>query len=235
MNIGSFLSSLRDVKYTLKEAELLKEINTTREITLDFGKFSESFLQVFQKNDYSKIYRTAMENNDYDFLLTDDSFFQFSCTPKEGNLEHGSIRYAYYENPRNYPTYEEFIETIGFSYEQCRDEFQNEYEQSIAEAKLKNTVTPIRYDYDFQLYEPIHHPISHIHIGHNNELRLPSDKILTPAKFVNFVLQNTYRRQWKSTFQNDKFRNKVLTAKRRCFKVDDSYFTRDEQEFLFIV
>ena len=65
------------------------------------------------------------------------------------------------------------------------------YEQAIAEAKLQEGITPIRYDYDYQRYDPIFHPISHIHIGHNNGVRIGISKILfTTKNLYFFVIRN---------------------------------------------
>ncbi|OAK17196.1 DUF2290 domain-containing protein [Bacillus wiedmannii] len=235
MNIAGILDSLKDVKKILKESELYKETNQTRKMSLNIGKYSEQFIKLSQKKDYEKLYKVAMENMDYDFLLKDDSFFQFSCVLSNNKLEEGTIRYAYYENPRSYNTYEQFLEGNGFEYSECGEELRLEYEQEIAEARLKNSVTPIRYDYDFKLYEPIHHPISHIHIGHNNDVRIPLSKILTPAKFVNFVLRNAYSKQWKVAFQNESFQDLCISTKNSCYDVQDTFFQKKEKDFLYMI
>ncbi|MDA2261063.1 DUF2290 domain-containing protein [Bacillus cereus group sp. Bc200] len=234
MNVGSILDSLNDVKRILKGIELYKETNKTRKMSLFIDKYSEEFIKSSQGNNYELIYKTAMKNTDYDFLLVDDSFFQFSCMLVDGNLDKGSIRYAYYENPRSYPTYENFLENLGFTYEECGDEWRLDYEREIDEARLKNSVTPIRYDYDFKIYQPIHHPVSHIHIGHNNDVRIASSKILTPAKFVSFVLRNTYKKQWKSAFSKEEFKDLCRSTKHSCYDLDRSLFVQEERDFLFM-
>jgi hypothetical protein len=235
LNIGSLIDSLNDVKSILKSVDVYKKSNTSRKMDLSPNKFSEEFIKVSQTEDYDLIFKTAMKHSDYDFLLIDDSLFQFSCKLNEnGGLVKGVIRYAFYENPRVYPTYEEFLYHLGIPHEECGDAFMKDYEQEIDEARLKDSVTPIRYDYDYRLYEPIHHPISHIHIGHNNEIRIPCDKILTPAKFVNFVLSNFHRKQWKKSYQHEQFKDLALSIKRSCYPIESDTFTREEKELLYM-
>ena len=121
-----------------------------------------------------------MKNRDYDFLLEDDSFIQISCS-LDGSNGVKVIRYAYYENPRKIKSYDEFInelfpeEFIDYSEEEPL--FLRDYEQYKMEALLKESITPIRYDYDLENFLPIVHPASHIHIGHNNDVRIPINKI----------------------------------------------------------
>lgn len=234
MNIASIFDSLKDTKRILKEADLYKQSNLSRKMNLSINKFSEEFIKSSQGIDYEKTYRIAMQNLDFDYLLTDDSFFQFSCTVNDDNLNQGTIRYAFYENPRSYKTYNEFLEESGFSYSECGDELFMEYEQEIDEAKIKNAVTPIRYDYDFELYDPSYHPISHLHIGHNNNVRIPLNKILTPSKFTVFVLQNTYIKQWRNSISQERFREMCKVTKSRCYDIESSLFTQEEMEFLYL-
>jgi hypothetical protein len=235
LNPGSLLDSTNYAKKILKAVGVFKSDNKTRKMTLNNSKFSDEFIKISQKNDYSNIYKTAMEYSDYDFILKDDSFFQFSCTLNGGDVEKGSIRYSYYQNPLEYPTYEDFLEQNGFLYEECRDEFILDYEQEIAESKLKENVTYIRYDYDYALYEPVHHPISHIHFGHNNNIRVAVSKILTPEKFVIFILRNIYNKDWDKLYKsNNEFKKTCINGKKRCKKINHKYFSREERKLLYI-
>lgn len=234
MNIGAINNSLRDAKKILKEVDLFGDYNKTRKQTLDSSKFSTDFFHNSQKDDYEGTYNVAMKNNDFDYVLVDDSFFQFSCRLIEGSVERGSIRYAFYESPRKIRTYEEFLFNNGLMLEEDDGTFTDYYEQEKSEAILKNAVTPIRYDYDFGLFQPIHHPISHMHIGHNNEVRIPINKMLSPAKFVIFVLRNVYPKVWKNAFLDEEFKSLCLTAKNSCSDLDFDYFNEDEKKLLFL-
>ncbi|KJS12609.1 MAG: hypothetical protein VR67_07570 [Peptococcaceae bacterium BRH_c8a] len=236
MNEASLINSMKKTKIILKECGIFKQENLTRHITLNINKFSVDFFQKCQDSEYELIYKTALKNTDFDYLLKDDSIFQFSCSLRNGKINEGSIRYAYFQNPREYLTYEEFLKEIGFTYEECGDELLLEYEQDVAEAKLNNGVIPIRYDYNFSMYQPVHHPISHLHIGHNNQIRVALNKILTPQKFVIFVLRNVYPNIWKEVYpSNEKIMTICMESKKCCPSLDKSIFSEEEEHLLFIV
>lgn len=240
MNEAMLKASIRECKKLLDDLDILVEYNTSRPQILTINKFSEEFIKISQKKDYLAIYNVAMKNRDYDFLLEDDSFIQISCS-FDGQSGTKVIRYAYYENPRRIKSYEEFlIEHFpdDFGQDGIVDEeqiFLRDYEQYKMEALLKETVTPIRYDYDLENFMPIVHPISHIHIGHNNNVRIPINKILTPLKFIIFVVRNVYRKKWLSVIkENDELKDYILTLKNKSNQLDAGYFNRDEEQLLYL-
>jgi len=234
LNVAVINDSLRTAKKILKEVELYYDDNKTREQTLSIGKFSEEFLRISQKDDYEAIYRVAMKNMDFDYVLVDDSIFQFSYRLEEGKVERGTIRYAFYESPRSTITYEEFLLQNDLFIDEDDGAFIDYYEQEKSEATIKNTVTPIRYDYDYGLFQPIHHPISHLHIGHNNQVRIPLNKIISPAKFVIFVLRNVYPKQWKKAFAREQFESLCLSAKSSCSDLEIDFFHAEEKKLLYM-
>ncbi|WP_375200695.1 DUF2290 domain-containing protein [Lysinibacillus sp. RS11] len=206
MNIPSITRSYDRAKKFLSDFELLETENTSRPFSLNFNKFSSEFFDCFQSDNYSNIYATCLENSDYDLLLKDGSFFQFSAlpnSPKSINIERGNARFAYYHNPRFHYCYEDFLTNVVLAdepelhMEEIGDLFAVEYEQYISEAQLKKNVTPIRYDYDIKTYLPNKHALSHFHIGFNNDIRIATDKFIYPSTFVGFVIQHMYYTTWK--------------------------------------
>lgn len=240
MNEAILKASINECKKLLTKLDILVEYNTSRPQILTINKFSEEFIKISQKKDYLAIYNIAMKNRDYDFLLEDDSFIQISCSLDERNGVK-LIRYAYYENPRKIKSYEEFLiehfpedflEEDFFGEEQL---FLRDYEQYKMEALLKASVTPIRYDYDLENFMPIVHPISHIHIGHNNDVRIPINKILSPLKFIIFVVRNVYRKRWLDVVENNKeLKDYILTLKNKSNPLSDGYFNNEEERLLYL-
>lgn len=200
----------------LEECDLLKSINSSRKMNFDKSKFSKEFISISQGESYKEIYDTAMNKGDYDILLVDNSFFQFSY--EESNNKLNQIRYAYYNVPYEVETYKEFLNGEGFSYNDVEDEFIEIYEQYIAEAELKNQVIPIRYDYDLKGYKPIIHTSSHMHIGHNNDLRIPCNKIFLPQVFITFIIRHVYFNEFEKRMNDDIFKvnyfNKISQNKK---------------------
>ena len=233
MNKNSILAYFKDVKNILSSVELLKTENTTRCRTISFGKFSEEFIQMSQDDNYTMLFDIILKNADYDFILKDDAVFQFSCS-ENTSLENGKIRYAYYPNPYDCRSYEMFLIENGESVEDCGDFYKEEYIQYRSECKIKNNITPIRYDYDFSLYRPMSHPISHIHIGFEQNIRIPVSKMLTPIKFVSFVLKNIYFDKWYSGYADENVCKFFSSAKNQCEKIDDTLFSDIEKQLLYL-
>lgn len=218
----------------LKHSGLFHTENTTRPFTFAPTKYSEEWFKASLSDDYNYIYKTAREHANYDILLTDQSVLQFSYEEDKDNNIH-VIRYAYYESPNKIPTYTEFLGSHGLSYEECGEDFYQDYEQVISEAALKSSVTPIRYDYDLPLYKKVaHHPASHLHIGHNNELRIPLFYILTPIGFIAIVLRQIYRKEWLTALTNEKF-SYLYRSIKTCDHVPDAHFKVAEREDFYIV
>ena len=47
------------------------------------------------------------------------------------------------------------------------------------------------------------HPVSHLHIGQNNNVRIPLSKILLPSSFVMFIIKQVYWEKFKEYSQNN--------------------------------
>ena len=234
MTINSLLTALDEVKYLLSEANILKYENTSRARSIVNAKLSAEFLSIMHSDDYDNIYKTAMKNNDFDFVLFDDSFIQFSAIKGENELLDGKIRYAYFPNPRSYQTYIGFLEENDMSYEDAGDAFIEEYEQHISEAKLKDFVTPIRYDYDHGSYDMINHPVSHLHIGREENIRIPLSKVLSPQAFIVLIIKNIYFEYWKKAILKDDFKLVFERSKQKCTTIEDELFAEFEKLQLYL-
>ena len=234
MTINSLLTALDEVKLLLSEANILKYENTSRARSIVNTKLSAEFLSIMYSDDYDNIYKTAMKNNDFDFVLFDDSFIQFSAIKGENDLSDGKIRYAYFPNSRSYQTYVGFLEENEMTYEDAGDTFTDEYEQYISEAKLKDFVTPIRYDYDYSSYDMVNHSISHLHIGREENIRIPLSKVLSPQAFTIFIIKNLYLEYWKKAILNDSFKHIFEKSKQKCTTIEEELFAEFEKLQLYL-
>lgn len=234
MTVNSILVSLDEVKNLLTEVDIFKSENNSRKRSVGNDKFSPEFLSVMFDDDYELIYKTAMKHLDYDFLLEDDAFFQFSVKKGNINLKDGKLRYAYYPNPREYNTYLEFLSENNLSYDECGDCFNEEYDQYISEAKLKNSITPIRYDYDFSEYDSSKHPISHLHIGMDQTVRIPIARIITPQEFTILILRNVYFENWTKVLNSESYIQILNKSKNDNNILEDEYFKSSEKRHLYL-
>lgn len=196
----------------LKQIDLLGEINyTIPENSFDKNKFSKEFLSISQKGCYKEIYDCAMKNKDYDFILKDNSIMQFTIE-KEIKQNIVKLRYAYYKCPY-----------LIFG--------KNEMETT--DIFLENYVS-IRYDYDFYEYQETIHPISHFHIGNDNNLRIPANKIIEPLEFGIFIIRNIYVNDWKKLVNDVDIKNICVRSKEKLEEIDEEFFTNTESKFLYL-
>lgn len=198
MTTSGFMTSFNAVESILKEFSLFR-MKGIKNLSKD--GVSAEFKSNSIKEDYFKCYSSGLKNLDYDFLLEDESYFQFEYDNSGKNLE---VRYAFFQNPVDYKSYEEFITEViissglASSIEEAGSIFEPEYKQFLNEQEIKNKYLTVRYDVDYPNYYPIVHSVSHLHIGHQNHLRIPVNKFITPLRFAVFIIKNVYYREWKT-------------------------------------
>ncbi|MCA2846922.1 MAG: DUF2290 domain-containing protein [Pseudanabaena sp. M135S2SP2A07QC] len=230
MSLAILEIGYKQVKKLLKESNLLLEENYSKDLNFSSSKFSSDFFEVCQGNNYRKIHEIALINKDYDFLLKDYSFLQFSG---DFNSSEDVYRYAYYEVPTIFPSYEEYLASNDLSYDECGDLFRQDYEQVADEGKLNNSVMPIRYDYDSKYYNPPNHSISHFHFGFRNQIRLPVNKLVTPHAFVSFVIRHIYWEKWKNLIKDPNF-HPTYYVKSTCRNLDSTKFSSEEEKDFYL-
>lgn len=236
MNEAKIKDSIYRAIKILKEVDLYSNENRSRQFTLDKHKFSDRFISASQTDDYNLIYKIGMEDAAYDILLKDNSFLQFSMEIENSRNNEFKLRYAYYQSPNKVKTYEDFLESIGFDYEECGDSFLNDYDQYVWEEQINKGACPIRYDFDYELYKRLKHSISHIHIGHNNEVRIPTGKVLLPEKFILFIIRNVYPNIWVEIVENNnKLLQECLKIKVKCEDIDSESFSIEERSLLNLI
>lgn len=193
MNEATFLISMRDSEKLLKELGIIKKKNYVNCSQGTYKKYSSDFLKVTRTGTYFEIYKCAMENDDYDFLLEDGSFFQFSFD-KEERCEN--IRMAYYPSICNLEYKDFLMEHLGVDEEECGTDYIELYQQYVIEQEPES-VTPMRYDFNVKLYKEVIHSAAHIHIGYEENIRIPIEKRLKPLLFTKMAIEFFYYDKWK--------------------------------------
>lgn len=203
MNLSSFNISFSKIESVLKSFKLfqMSGINSINKTGV-----SQEFKSATIKESYFKAYKIGLSNYDFDFLTSDHSFFQFEFKI-DGNITE--IRYAFFQNPIDYISYENYIsnlieqENLEATKEEIGTLFEDEYHQFLNEQENISNYATFRYDLDQNNYNPIIHSTSHMHIGHQNNIRIPLNKIISPLKFVLFIIKNVYYQEWKNTTENN--------------------------------
>ncbi len=236
VNEGTIKCSIKEGIEFLKKIEIYQECIRKNCESLEYQeKYSENFKSSVYKEKYEDIYKIAMENYDYDILLKDGSFFQF-CYKKE-NKNNYKIKYSFFPNPYidSKEDYQTFIEkTFGKEYVEIGDEYRDYYEQYVAESKPNTNITPIRYDYDKEAYISMCHPISHFHIGKNENVRLPIDYILLPEMFIQNIIMLSYADAWKTAMMTEALKSKCFSGKDKSQKCEDKILNAEEKKIIYL-
>ncbi|WP_214818427.1 DUF2290 domain-containing protein [Exiguobacterium sp. s59] len=229
LSLGKLKTEYENAKRLLKVLGIKFEENLHKSSRLLNSDFSQEFKTASLKKDYFNCYKVARDNQDYNLLLQDYSFFQFGYSMNERD-QIEELRYAYYEVPALIESYEEFLENLEFSIEEVGDDFFEDYQQFISETRLKNHVTSIRYDYNLEQAQEIVHPTSHLHIGQENDVRLPMSFVMTPQTFVAFVARHCYWTTWQEAIQDPTVLDSYLRIHTNNKFLEDIHFTQNDKK-----
>ncbi len=81
--------------------------------------------------------------------------------------------------------------------EEYLEDLETMYRDYVDTELIRGEYTPIRVDIHPGQYKKTHHPVTHLHIGHGNESRIPIKKLMTPLAFASFIIATFYPVQWK--------------------------------------
>lgn len=181
-------------------------------------------------NTYREIYDLGAVNQDFNFMLKDNSFFQFS------QEKNGNIRLVYYPNPYNSLEYQDTKLEIEKMLEN-NDITHEDYEQFLSEEFFSGDIPLIRYDYSIDQYCKNYHPAAHFHIGFHSENRWPVKRILSPFVFTLKILMLYYPNLWKIWGDNNENPNLLDELYRKelqsCNLVDAEYFCDLDENRLY--
>ncbi|MCP4112160.1 MAG: DUF2290 domain-containing protein [Desulfobacteraceae bacterium] len=228
INAAKYNICLKETKKILKDYQLSKQIYDKK------GIFSKNYYDVCLDDNISEIYTVSIKNFDYDILLFDDSIIQFSYRKADNN--YPILRYAYYQNPFDVPAYEEYLQlNLGIPIPDFFSRvLEEEYEQLVAEAPPNLNAVALRYDFSIREYTSGIHPVSHIHIGIGNSIRIPTNLYLTPTVFIIFVLKQIYYDTWIELLENESFKKVFHSCKKICEQLENEYFMESDKAELFL-
>lgn len=234
ISISKIKVDYNEAKKMLKKLDIRYTEEKSKSNSLRKSDFSKEFIRQSYKNDYRETYKVARKFSDYNLLIEDDgALLQFGYDLDEYN-KINELRYAYYEAPTEHISYEKFLEKSGFEYEECGSLFYDEYTQYISEEALKNNVTSVRYDFSLKQRKELIHPVSHIHIGQQNEIRLPISFIMTPKNFLSFIIRHIYWERWRIAINEPRIREEYLSSYTTGVTLENYLFTKDEKKDLYL-
>ena len=232
MTDSDFWTSYNYVTLLLKELGMRKGLQNHKHIP-----YSKDLITVSKKGDLSKLYDYMSENLDYDILLKDDSMITM-------NMQDGLVKMTFIQRPTKYIEFMNFVSEYHkdalreFNKEEYLWELYNEeYQQHLDTLELNKAALYIRYDEDPDSYKVNTHPYIHIHIGMNNNIRIPSSVEITPLSFTFFILQQVYYDKWVSEFNKQKDAiNHILeySKKDKTISVDAMHWQDNESVFIHL-
>jgi hypothetical protein len=185
------------------EGAFRADVERTRKLLSDLGLLAyfnqypsddaRTIRQLREAASYRALYELYLSTNSANVILDDGALLFFRRCPGEAT----ALSYGYLESPFRAPPYSEFLATnfgvVGYeSLEAWED-----YEVYRSQAPVRTHVVPLRYDWSPDLYREAAHPSSHLHVGHDSEVRVGVDALLTPMQFLLLVLRQFYVTRWE--------------------------------------
>ena len=224
MNDNTFWSSYNDVVSLLKSIGFLKET-----VSHKYYGYSQKSIEC-SRSDYKTRYQSLIDNIDYDILLYDDSILQM-------NIRNGECRLLYIQVPTYYVTFEEYmvaVDLCGYDKSDAYRLFSDDYAQFLIEQSINSGAVYMRYDVSENERKENIHAYTHLHIGIDNNIRIPVGMHLTPLAFVLFVIRHVYYDKWKSLMKEKEYVKKYLNFKDGCESLPSELWSEEEKKSLYL-
>jgi hypothetical protein len=138
-------------------------------------------------SDYNVVYETGLSLSQYNFILKDLAYFQFS------HSMGSEWALAYYPNPRVSGSPDALVEFNELKDAADRGEINDEEFSSLASnLRVGNYIPRVRFEYSESQYRRVRHPGAHFHIGMSGEDRWASSRKLSPRSFGLLIAKHYY-------------------------------------------
>lgn len=193
-----------------------------------FFSVTPTIIRELREKTYLEQWRTALVNKWYHIVLEDHSLLMFSETNR-------SASFSFIQCPLEVPTFRSYLNNFQLNYtEKNRRKMQEEYEMVMETASLKDHVTPVRFDYDENSYRKGIHPVSHIHIGLNNQIRIGLNRRMTAISFVLFIMRQLYPECWERILNSQEAKFLPTAIRNGCAQIQATHWQNDDRlEFHF--
>ena len=175
--------------------------------------------------EYLDQWRRAVDERWFHVRLEDHSLFLYSDVP-------GAATYSFLHSPILVETWREFLTARGFDYSRRnREEHAEAYQIALETAALRKHICPIRFDQDPVGYRAGIHPLAHVHVGLDNQVRLGVRRQLSVESFTLFVMRHMYPACWERLLDGMDNSNleRVVRASLQAVP-DDCWTSRDQVE-----
>ena len=228
MNPGQYATCLDEVWRILKEVNLERSRNS-------YPQHPEHPRSNFKGASYLRIYQVCVENGYYHFQLINNSLLEFRID----SFQPLVASYIFYECPYQIVPFDEFLTRIIFDPSDLEDlgvlyeMYEEEYLSTISR-DLKKIVCPIRYDYNESFYTPGVHPVSHMHIGINNDIRISLRRVMTPITFTLFIIRQCFPDKWKLIHNSQQIEGWCRHVRENLEAVNEDYWHPQDERELYL-
>lgn len=191
MKAGAFKTHINSCWQILKQLEMDAEF-------IPNPSYPDSPRAYFKGMSYQNIWKACLQNRYYHFQLFDNSLIYYGYQSPE------SFSISYYEFPYAAESYFEFINSFGLVYSEVGEELKEEYDDYLTTCDSKQSISSIRYDVSYDQYVEARHPVSHLHIGHETNIRIRTERIMGPLSFLYFLLRQHYPDKWMAFIDGKK-------------------------------
>lgn len=232
MNEADFARSIRRVWVYAQKVSI-------DELFSDPSSFQPSpeFAKLSIKEDtrYEDLYLLGLKHSQYNILLKDYSYFQFSMRSS------ANLRFAYYPNPflgASKQALSELNEQLEYVEEGIID--LDDYLHGISELRYSQHPPPVRYENAPSQYVAFRHPCSHLHFGHHPGNRWAVRRVLTPAAFGLLIMKQFYSVFWYEAGEINvsgsllSLDQALVENRQDCRILPEDFFSPDEErQFVF--
>jgi hypothetical protein len=188
----------------------------------DYGepafRVTDNIRATLRDQTYQAQWQSCLTNRWYHVRLEDYSLFVFDVD---------SVRpsYRFLDRPIAMQTFREFLEARDLPYDSnTRSEYAETYEFEMLSAPLRPSISPIRYDFDERAYRPGIHPVAHVHVGLENDIRISTRRAFTPAAFFLFVVRQLYPQSWARLVESLGERKLQNVVRANLTEIVEAYF-----------
>jgi hypothetical protein len=179
---------------------------------------------------YEEVFRTGLQERDYNFLLSDYSFLQFTHMGQRD----GGVRYLFCPNPYEFISLAAFVEKFVDAIPE-EDDPTELYSQFLSEQPTRFSAPAVRFEVDLESYREAAHPSAHFHFGAHASNRWPAATEFTPLVFGLNIAKMFYNDAWElfgydPETNANQFDQALAQAKRNCENLGAEHFSNFEKQ-----
>lgn len=199
MSVYREIMEIRECVELFDRADILSSSNEYVNLPLNYASQTRGLLYKDYWDIYNRNFWYHIKTKDESLILFEEDSFRFIMSPVSIPSHNDFIAYDLGAD------WNEFNDDEKKTY-LTSDHFKEAYEKYVETTSDFQSHTPIRLDQHPDQYKAITHPAHHLHIGYENESRIPVKRVLTPQAFSAFILSTFYPAAWE-LLHNDGFIN----------------------------